>query len=61
MKRRKATLQNLNGKQLQQIRAKLLDIRKRLSTDDEVFLIKFDKELIRAVDALDTLLFLSTK
>jgi len=50
-------MQNL----LNNIKQRLLAIRKKMPTDDEVFLIRFDKELIRAVDALDTLLFLSAK
>lgn len=39
----------------------MLELRSQMPTDDEVFLVKFDKELIKAIDCLDTLLFLGKK
>ena len=50
-------VEKLNTKTLKQIKTRLLTIRMNLPTTDEVWLIQFDKELIRAVDALDFLLF----
>jgi len=61
MKKRNNLKMELLQKSLKQIRKRLLDIREKMPTDDEVFLIQFDKELIRAIDALDSLLFLSKK